>query len=152
LGEGLLLYRVDAIAREQAIALRRRQLVKDFSDPVAKRKGLLVMLGSQIEKLPGTGANEYRALVGSDFCIPPELLKRITAIRTHLDQFSRVECNALMYHAYTLTDAFLWYYRSGFPEAYRVSESPNPQWRIEFTKSTIEQWAEGLRNSHRRRI
>lgn len=152
LAEGFLLHRVDAIAREQATALRRRELVKDFSDPVAKRKGLLVMLGSHIGKLPGTGANEYRATVGSKFCIPAELLERITAIRTHLDSFSRVECDALMYHAYTMTDAFLWYYSNGFPEPYRVSELPNPQWRIEFTETIKRQWAEGLRNSNRVRI
>jgi NTE family protein len=152
LGEGLLLYRVDAIAREQAIALRRRELVKGFIDPLDRRKGLLVMLGSHIGKLPGRGANEYRATVGSDFCIPPELLERIRTIRTHLDRFTRVECNALMYHAYTMTDALLWYYRNGFPEPYRVPETPNPQWRIEFTKSTTKQWAEELQNSNRQRI
>jgi len=57
-----------------------------------------------------------------------------------------------MYHAYTMTDAFLWYYRNGFPEPYRVSQSPDPQWRIEFTKSTITQWAEELQDSNRQRI
>jgi NTE family protein len=152
LAEGLLLHRVDAIAREQASALRRRELVKDFSDSMAKRKGLLVMLGSHIGRLPGTGADDYRAVIGFNFCLPAALLERIVAIRTHFDRFSRVECDALMYHAYTMTDAFLWYYRNSFPKAYGVSESPNPQWRIEFTKSTTEQWADRLRHSDRRRI
>lgn len=144
LGSALLLYRVDGIAREQAAAQRRRALVADFSDPLSKRKGLLVMLGSGIQRIPNGRGQEYAAAVGTQYLIPPSLIAAIRRIRTHLDRFDPVECEALMYHAYEMTDAFLWAHRLTCPERYRVPNTPDPTWRIDFTDQRQEEWQKVL--------
>ena len=144
LASAMLLYRVDDIAREQAAAQRRRALVKDFADPAATRKGLLVMLGSSIDRIPGTGTEVYSAAIGSQHRIPPHLLTRIKAIRTNLNRFNRIECEALMYHAYSMTDAFLWAHRNTCPKKYQVAELPAPNWKIDFTRERVRRWEEGL--------
>ena len=152
LEEGLLLYRADSIAREQVSALRRRELVRDFADPQASLKGLLVALGSQLGKIPDGRDKVYSSAVGIQFRIPDQLLDKIQKVRTNLDRFSPVECEALMYHAYTMTDAFLWAHRATCPEDYRVPVEPNPSWKIEFTPGKIEAWERGLERSHRSNI
>lgn len=144
LGSALLLYRVDGIAREQAAAQRRRALVGDFANPDSTRKGLLVMLGSGIQRIPNRRGQEYEAAVGAKYMIPPTLVAGIQSIRTHLDRFDPVECEALMYHAYIMTDAFLWAHRLTCPERYRVPNTPDPIWRIEFSDQRIMEWQKVL--------
>jgi len=140
LASALLLYRVDGIAREQAAAQRRRALVADFANPSSPRKGLLVMLGSGIDRIPGRRGEEYAAAVGIQYMIPAALLGGIKRIRTHLDRFDPVECEALMYHAYVMADAFLWAHRLTCPERYRVPNTPDPLWRIEFSDQRVTEW------------
>ena len=81
--------------------------------------------------------------------IPTPLLPKIRAIRTSLDRFSNTECTALMYHAYLLTDCFLWCYRGTMSEEYRVPNSPAPAWQIEFSLETAAQWEDELAESGR---
>lgn len=144
LASALLLYRVDGIAREQAAAQRRRALVADFSDPLSTRKGLLVMLGSGIQRIPNGRGQEYATAVGPQYMIPPILIAGIRRIRTHLNRFDPVECEALMYHAYVMTDAFLWAHRLTCPERYRVPNTPDPMWRIEFSDQRVIRWQKVL--------
>ncbi|UWZ85260.1 patatin-like phospholipase family protein [Occallatibacter riparius] len=140
LASALLLYRVNGIAQEQAAAQRRRALVADFSNPSTSRKGLLVMLGSGIQRIPNGRGKEYEDAVGSQYMIPPIVAGGIRRIRTNLDRFDPLECEALMYHAYVMTDAFLWAHRLTCPERYRVPNIPDPIWRIEFTDQRIREW------------
>ncbi len=152
ISDALLLYRVDEVARDQVSALRRRMLLKDFTDQSSARKGTYVMLGSSIDRIPGTGAYDYTAQVGGEFRVPKDLELRINRVRTHLDQFTRAECEALIYHAYTMTHAFLWAHRGTCPATYRVPEKPNPSWRIEFTDKVKREWAKALAHSHKLRL
>jgi NTE family protein len=137
--EAFLLYRVDAMARDQVAALRRRMLVRDFQN--AKLQGTLVTLGSGIDRAP-----EWAKKVDHKYLIPQDLLTQIKAIRTNFDAFSQVECDALMYHAYTMTHAFLWMYHRQNPE-YSVPDPPCPEWRIEFSEERIKEWKRWLRHS-----
>ncbi|SRR6266550_5230545 len=148
----LLLYRADQIAREQVSALRRRELVASFADPAQSRKGLLVYIGSGLERIPAGGGDLYAQIVGADVCIPQGLVERVRRVRTHLDIFSKLECEALMYHAYTMTDAFLWAHRNTCPLSYRVVATPNPIWKIKFTGELSNVWASVLAESNRVRI
>jgi predicted acylesterase/phospholipase RssA len=150
--DALLLYRADQIAREQVSALRRRELVSGFADQAQSRKGLLVYIGSGLQNIPAGGGDTYARSVGQDVCIPPELVESIRKVRTNLDVFSEVECFALMYHAYTMTDAFLWAHRNTCPPQYRVPDQPNPIWKMKFTGELIDLWASGLAESNRIRI
>jgi NTE family protein len=150
--DALLLYRSDAIARDQVSALRRRSLFKDLAAGSSVRGGTYVMLGSSIDRIPGSGAQEYTDYIGKEFRVPKEIEHRINTIRTHLDLFSRTECEALMYHAYTMTNAFLWAHRAKCPTDYRVAEIPNPKWRIEFTDKVMREWLDALTYSHELRL
>ena len=147
LSEALLLYRVDDIAREQVSAQRRRDLIAKFLDSRSALKGVLVPLGSSLGKLGTQTLNMYSAHVVSDSQIPEALLGVIKGIRTHLDRFTELECEALMYHGYSLTDAILWAHRLTCPDAYRAPELPRPAWKIEFTPEVIEKWTRGLTKS-----
>jgi NTE family protein len=147
LSEALLLYRVDDIAREQVSAQRRRDLIAKFTDSRSALKGVLVPLSSSLEKLGTPLLNAYSAHVASESQIPEALLAMIKGIRTHLDRFTEVECEALMYHGYSMTDAILWAHRLTCPEAYRAQESPQPAWRIEFTSDVIREWTRELTRS-----
>jgi NTE family protein len=142
--DALLLYRSDAIARDQVSALRRRMLFKDITSVAATRGGTYVMLGSSIDRIPGTGAQDYTDQVGKEYRVPKEIERRINIIRTHLDRFSEIECEALMYHAYSMTDAFLWAHRATCPIAYQVGAIPNPKWRIKFTDKLTQEWLTAL--------
>ena len=147
LSEGLLLYRVDAIAREQVSAQRRRELVARFQDAHDGLKGVLIALSTTLEKLPLGRYPEYTEQVPSKYQIPKPLLAMIRGIRTQLDRFTDVECEALMYHAYTITDAVLWAHRLTCPPDYRAAEIPAPRWRIEFTPDVVNRWTSGLAKS-----
>lgn len=147
LSEGLLLYRVDDIAREQVSAQRRRELVARFQDPNDALKGILITLGSTLDRLGPDRFQEYSRHVPAEFQIPKPLLVLIRSIRTQLDRFTDVECEALMYQAYTLTDAVLWGYRQTCPPAYRAGDIPAPQWRIAFTPDLVARWTTGLAKS-----
>lgn len=146
-GEALLLYRVDNIAREQVSAQRRRSLVANFSDANSPLKGVLISLGSSLEKMGADLLPAYSMHVGTNYHIPKALLGLIKAVRTQLDRFTDIECQALMYHAYSMTDAFLWAHRSTCPEDYRAPELPSPAWKTEFTSDTVNSWTLGLTKS-----
>ena len=147
LSEGLLLYRVDSIAREQVSAQRRRELISSFQDPNRGLKGILMALSTTLMKLPADRYHEYCTHVPPRYQIPVPLLVLIRGIRTQLDRFTDIECEALMYHAYTLTDAVLWAHRLTCPPEYRAAEIPAPQWTIEFTPDVVERWTRGLAKS-----
>lgn len=142
--DAVLLYRSDAIARDQVSALRRRMLFKDFASAAGTRGGTYVMLGSSIDKIPGTGAKEYTDYLGKEYRVPKNVELRINSIRTHLNQFSAIECESLMYQAYSMTDAFLWAHRATCPAGYQVEAIPNPKWRIEFTDKLTQEWTAAL--------
>ncbi|HEY2092715.1 MAG TPA: patatin-like phospholipase family protein [Thermoanaerobaculia bacterium] len=139
-GEGLLLYRVDEVARDQVGALRRRMLVRQFQE--GRGPGALIVLGSSVRKLPASALESYVKAVGTNAVIPETLVGRIQSIRTHLNRFSETEAEALMYHGYTLTDAVLHAYRDSYDPAYQLA--PWGDWRIEFTPTKIEEWERGL--------
>jgi hypothetical protein len=86
----------------------------------------------------------YARHVGDQHLIPADLVQRIQTIRTHLNRFSPGECEALMYHAYLMTDAFLWAHRDNCPNPYRVSSPPAPEWLIRFTDDIRSEWNRAL--------
>ncbi len=143
--EGLLLYRADQIAREQVSAVRTRWLMEQIT--TGRRQGLLVSLRSSLDRIGGREFEEYSRCVAGTCHIPTSLLARIRAIRTSLDRFTDVECAALMYHAYIMTDCFLWRYRDTMAEAYKVPAVPGPNWQIEFGSERVAQWDAGLSKS-----
>jgi len=152
ISEGLLLYRVDDIARTQVNALRLRSLIRRYMDPKDTLKGILVYLASNTDKTLRKKRNEYYEQVGDQNQIPEEIVNKIQVIRTHLDRFSPIECEALMYHAYTLADTAIWNFRYQNPPAYRVSDKPDPKWKIKFTQDKIKEWIVALSDGHRLRI
>jgi NTE family protein len=145
--EGFLLYRADQIAREQVTAVRTRWLMEQIT--TGKRQGLLVSLRSALDRTGSPKSDQYRKFVQSAEQIPALLLPRIRSIRTSLDRFTTTECTALMYHAYLMTDCFLWCYRDSMSEEYRVPSNPAPTWRIEFSSETTAQWDSELDDSRR---
>jgi NTE family protein len=145
--EGLLLYRADQIAREQVSAVRTRWLMEQIT--TGRRQGLLVSLRSALDRIGGREFEEYCTCVPGRCHIPTSLLARVRAIRTSLDRFTDVECNALMYHAYLMTDCFLWRYRDTMAEEYRVPTNPAPSWQIEFSQETATRWDSELSGSGR---
>jgi len=147
LSEALLLYRVDDIAREQVCAQRRRDLITKFRDPNSPLKGVLVPLGSSLGTLDPDLLQAYSKHVPFDYQIPKALIALIKAVRTHLDRFTDLECEALMYHAYSMTDAVLWAHRLTCPQSYRAPELPTPAWRIGFTSAIVGSWTHALAKS-----
>jgi hypothetical protein len=113
------------------------------------RQGLFVSLRSALSRIPSEDFAQYCAVVPKSLQIPDQLLKSIRAIRTSLDRFSDVEATALMYHAYTMTDCFLWCYRDRFSSKYRVPAKSAPNWTIEMTPEIVASWEMSLRNSNR---
>jgi hypothetical protein len=51
-----------------------------------------------------------------------------------------LESLALMYHAYLMTDAFLWCYRDTLSEGFRIVESQTPEWLVRFTPDVVAEW------------
>ena len=145
IADAILLYRVDEIAREQVTALRSRSLVADFISQ--KRQGLFVTLKSEVSRMGEDPLRNYCEHVPLQYLIPSGLLDLIRSIRTNLDRFSDIEATALMYHAYIMTDAFLWCYRNTFRAEYQVDSRPTPEWRIEFSPILVSRWVAGLKDS-----
>ena len=71
--------------------------------------------------------------------LPDEVLSPLRRIRTSLDRFGHIEIQALMYHAYTLTDAFAWCYRDRLPSRYRLDTFPGA-WKINFDRAKTAAW------------
>ncbi len=140
-----LMGRVRDISREQVAALRRRGLVHDFERHVDGTTGILVTMKSDIENLHLADRTAYAAAVGTASLIPPVLLPMIQTIRTSLDRFSKTEVEALLYHAYTMTDAFWWAYLAPTPRP-----APNPSWKLTFDEERIRAWARALAHSSKR--
>lgn len=141
-----LMLRVNAIALEQVSALRRRMLVKRFEEQ--RPNGLLVALGSSLDRLPPGEADRYRELVGATACPPAGVVERVQRVRTHLNRFSRDEAEALMYHGYVLTDAFLWAKRTDLPTGY-CQDVGALAWRLTFEPDSIARMIAALRTSER---
>jgi NTE family protein len=141
-----LMLRVNAIAMEQVSALRRRRLTGMFEQ--GRPHGLLVALGSSVDRLPAGEATGYRQLVGEAACPPTDVVEQVHRIRTHLNRFSREEVEVLMYHGYILTDAFLWSRSPNFPEGYRRDDRA-PGWHLAFDSDWVERIEPALRTSHR---
>lgn len=145
IGDAMLLYRVDEIAREQVTALRSRSLISDFLSH--KRQGVFVSLKSEVSRMGEGPFANYCQHVNSKHLIPPDLLELIRGIRTSLDRFGSTEATALMYHSYLMTDAFLWCYRETFAPDYQVDALPTPKWLIEFSTDEVNRWRTALRDS-----
>jgi NTE family protein len=141
-----LLWRVNGIAMEQVSALRRRRLTGMFEH--GRPHGILVGLGSSIDRLPDGDAGRYRQAVGEIVCPPSSVVERIQRVRTHLNRFSKEEAEALMYHGYVLTDAFLWSRTARLPEEYRRGES-RLQWEHVFDSPTVNRFMTALARSNR---
>ena len=143
--EGLLLYRSDQIAREQVTAVRTRW----FMDQIVtgKKQGLLVSLRSALNRIDSGKLAAYCDSVAPTYQIPVSMLPKIRAIRTSLDRFTDIECTALMYHAYLMTDCFLWCYRDTMSKDYQVPTPPGPTGLIEFTSETAALWQNALERS-----
>ena len=145
--EGLLLYRADQIAREQVTAVRTRWLMEQIT--TRRRQGLLVSLRSALDRIASPKSDQYRKFVPSTHQIPPSLLPKLRAIRTSLDRFTTTECSALMYHAYLMTDCFLWCYRDTMTQEYQVPARPEPRWLLEFTPEVQAEWRNHLTGTSR---
>lgn len=141
-----LLRRANDIAMEQVSALRRRMLVDAFKEK--GQPGLLVVLGSSIDRLPAKLARDYRVCVGDDCCLPKAIVEQVHRVRTHLNRFSEAECETVMYHGYMLTDALLWSRHEALPTAYRRPAGP-PGWRVAFTPERSAATGAALARSHR---
>jgi NTE family protein len=140
-----LLRRVNTIALEQVSALRRRGLVRLFEEQ--RQHGLLVALGSSLDRIPDGGGDTYRAMVGEESCPPAEVVQRIHRVRTHLNKFSKDEADVLMYHGYVLTDAFLWARNAHLPAMYRRPDVV-PEWRVVYTPDVVTGALKTLEKSH----
>jgi NTE family protein len=137
LADAALLYRVDAIARQQVSALRTRALMTEFTK--GGMKGIFTGLASSASNmLPGV-YKRYCETVSECHRIPAEILAPLRRLRTSLDRFNHVETEALMYHAYLLTDAFAWCYGDGFPSRYKPTTFPG-SWTIDFDRKRIDAW------------
>ena len=145
LGDALLLYRVDEIAREQVTALRSRSIIADFTS--GKRQGLFVTLKSEVARMGEIPFAKYCQHVSRENLIPADLLDLVRSVRTSLDRFNETEATALIYHAYLMTDAFLWCYREKFTPEYQVDAEPSPRWLINFSPATVRDWRLGLKDS-----
>jgi hypothetical protein len=143
--EGFLLYRVDQIAREQVTALRSRAIVGELMQK--KRQGLFVSLRSDVSRIGPQLYKTYCTRVDPIYLLPPLLVELVRTIRTSLDRFDPIESMALMYHAYMMTDAFLWSYRDSFSAEFKISDQQVPEWQIRFTPEVTRQWTDKLSTS-----
>lgn len=141
LSDAALLYRVDDIARQQVSALRTRSLMTDFA--TGSMRGIFARLASSVKSLPNDRYQQYCESVDMRHQMQDDLLLPLRRLRTSLDRFTRIEIEALMYHAYSLTDAFAWCYRDTFPDRYRGS-GLSDSWRISFDPGIIATWKSEL--------
>jgi NTE family protein len=141
LGAFTLLGRVRDIALEQVSALRRRSLVESFLQRNGRLRGILPSIKSSTGALLEPDRSAYLTAVGTGTQLPPILLPMIQTIRTSLDRFSTIETEALMYHAYTMTDAFWWAYLTS------PRPTPDPSWKITFDDQRTIEWAKALTHS-----
>ncbi|MGA9507876.1 MAG: patatin-like phospholipase family protein [Candidatus Sulfotelmatobacter sp.] len=141
LSDAALLYRVDAIARQQVSALRTRSLMAEFAR--GNMKGIFAGIASSVRNMPIDMYRQYCEAVSANQQITDELLSLVRRVRTSLDRFNRIEIEALMYHAYSLTDAFAWCYRDTFADRYRVN-GLSDLWRISFDPGIIATWKSEL--------
>jgi NTE family protein len=132
--EGLLLYRVDAMARDQVGALRRRMAVRQFVE--GKPHGILATLGSSVRSIERSSRKPYVRSADPSTLIPDSLLPRIQQMRTNLDKFTVMEADAVQYHAYLLTDAILLANDDTQPEGYRVKGEG--KWVV--SKDQLQAW------------
>jgi NTE family protein len=144
IADAALLYRVDGIARQQVSALHTRDVMSSFVH--GSRQGIFTGLTSCVDRVPAPDFERYCSLVPEANQIPREILPLLCKVRTSLDRFSRIEVDALRYHAYSLTAAFAWCYRARFPEEYR-SDVLASAWRINFDSSKINAWKNALADS-----
>ena len=143
--EALLLYRVDEDRSGTGNGLADSG---DHGDLIAReRQGLLVSLRSDVSRIGDEAYKEYCARLDAAFQVPTALVEMIRSIRTSLDRFNGIESVALMYHAYLMTDAFLWRYRETFSTEFRLSDSQTPAWRVQFTPDVIVEWTRRLSRS-----
>ena len=112
------------------------------------RGGMLVMLGSSLDRLPTGESAAYRTLIGPQHCIPPDILSQIRTMRTHLNRFSEAEAEIVMHHGYLLADAVLWSRRQHLPERYRRPDGA-PAWQITFDAQRTTATLKALDRSHR---
>ena len=114
-----------------------------------KRQGLLVSLRSALDRVGTSKSKQYCEFVSNAQQIPASLLPGIRSIRTSLDRSTTTECSALMYHAYLMTDCFLWCYRDTMTQDYQVPARPEPRWLVEFTPEVQAEWRNHLTGSSR---
>lgn len=143
--ETFLLYRVDEIAREQVTALRARAIVGELIQK--KRQGLFVSLRSDVNRIGPDLYKAYCTRVDPVYLLPGPLVELVRTVRTSLDRFDRIELTALMYHAYMMTDAFLWCYRDSFSPEFKITDQQVPDWRIRFTPEVTREWTDKLSTS-----
>jgi NTE family protein len=134
ISEGLLLYRVDAMARDQVGALRRRMAVRQFIE--GKPHGVIATLGSSIASIERGAKKKYVRSADPSTMIPESVLPRIQQMRTNLDRFTAMEADAVQYHAYLLTDAVLTLNNDSQPDAYRVKSEG--KWVV--SKDQLQAW------------
>jgi NTE family protein len=136
-----LLGRAREIALEQVAAQRRRALIDDFRQRRDGTSGILVGLSGGTDHLSPGHRALYLSAVGAQTQIPKALLALIRSVRTSLDRFSPIECEALMYHAYTVTDASWWSHLGA------TAPPQNPPWSLVFDSARIAGWGRGLAHS-----
>lgn len=141
LSDAALLHRVDSIARRQVSALRTRSLMAEFTK--GSMTGIFSGLASSVKNMPAGRYQQYCESVDLNCQMQDDLLLPLRRLRTSLDRFTRIEIEALMYHAYSLTDAFAWCYRDTFPDQYRVCDLSD-SWRISFDQGITASWKSEL--------
>ena len=106
-------------------------------------RGIFAGLASSVKNMPADRYQQYCETVGLNYQMQEDLLLPLRRLRTSLDRFTRIEIEALMYHAYSLTDAFAWCYRETFADRYQVS-GVSDSWRISFDPGIIAAWKSEL--------
>ena len=80
-----------------------------------------------------------KARYGQPSRVSTEILPALAHIRTDLDQFSPVECEALMYHGYTLIDSQLNQYCCDFLKRHLNGKQSPPLRTPPLFKSKVQQ-------------
>jgi hypothetical protein len=106
-------------------------------------RGIFAGLASSVKNMPADKHQQYCETVNLNYQMPNDLLFPLRRLRTSLDRFNRIEIEALMYHAYSLTGAFAWCYQNTFADRYRVG-GLSDSWRISFDPGIIATWKSEL--------